>query len=637
MIVFSKEWFDEYQEKLLKFANSKWGRYVLRIHGDRSNVGKNKITNIQPNSITWLENNKFKTEFRTHAKYSKRLYHAFKYLWFIAHAWDMAVANKLNVALNVGFDTLITYTRTSVNTIDYQVAHDSAGTTWSNLRGFSGSSSSPGGSDFRAIEIISHSVSNQWLTIGRSGYNFDTSSISSNYSVDSVTLSLRGSAKSDGLAITPDVNIYDAFPASTSTVATSDYSKFGTTAFSTTISYANFSTSSYNNFELNASGISNINLGGISSFGVRNAGYDVANVAPTWSASQTSYIRVNGGSYTGTSRDPMLLVTYSPLVVAYYSASNPYADGKLMRNTGSGWSNVTSGDLRFITYTEDGDTTVPQLSVDPSDILRDALDFFADNGGTLTYNDASIQDTGTTVSYTFVSQTLLEVINKCVELAPYNWYWYIDPATNIVYFREKDSYANHTLTLGKHFKSLEVEKRSDEIINTVYFTGGDTGGGVILYKKYQNSDSVSFYGLRSTRYIDERVTVAGTAQLLANNLINAKNAPELRMYFELSDSNLSELGYDIESINVGDIINVRNIKNSDGSSLWDVMLWDVDYWDFNVQQISTMYLQVIRKEYQSDGLRAYCSSVPPDINKRIEDIKRNLENSLTANNPDVPT
>jgi hypothetical protein len=308
-----------------------------------------------------------------------------------------------------------------------------------------------------------------------------------------------------------------------------------------------------------------------------------------------------------------------------------------MRNTGSGWTNVTTGDLVFTTYVSEGDTTVAQLSVDPSDIMRNAIDYLGANGGSLTYTNDSIDDTGTTVSYTFVSQTLLEVVNKTLELAPSNWYWYIDPATNIFYFKEKKSFADHRLTLGKDIKDLTLEKKADNIINSVYFTGGDTGGGVILYKKYSNNTSIGLYGLRVSRIIDERVTLAATAEILSTRTLEANSSPEVRFSGTLSDSNVDSGGYDLESVNVGDVINVRNAEGSDGSSLWDVAIFDVDYFDFNIEQLGTLYLQVIRKEYTPDELKIYASSKPIDVNKRIEDIKRNLENSQTALNPDAPS
>ena len=51
--LFDKQYFEEKQDKLLKFANSKIGRWFFRIHGKRSSVGKRKIIKIEPNAITW--------------------------------------------------------------------------------------------------------------------------------------------------------------------------------------------------------------------------------------------------------------------------------------------------------------------------------------------------------------------------------------------------------------------------------------------------------------------------------------------------------------------------------------------------------------------------------------------------------
>jgi len=66
-----------------------------------------------------------------------------------------------------------------------------------------------------------------------------------------------------------------------------------------------------NDFVLNASGKSNIDTGGISKFSARNANYDVADVAPTWSASGDSYLYAKSADTAGTSEDPKLVVNHS--------------------------------------------------------------------------------------------------------------------------------------------------------------------------------------------------------------------------------------------------------------------------------------------------------------------------------------
>jgi len=109
-IVFYKPWFKRNQKLLLKFANTFIGKFILRIYGKRSSVGKNKIIKIEPHVITWENpDGSFSAEFRTHAKFAKRLYYGLKPLWKIMHFWDTTIANTFIPELNLGFDTLTEY------------------------------------------------------------------------------------------------------------------------------------------------------------------------------------------------------------------------------------------------------------------------------------------------------------------------------------------------------------------------------------------------------------------------------------------------------------------------------------------------------------------------------------------------
>lgn len=325
------------------------------------------------------------------------------------------------------------------------------------------------------------------------------------------------------------------------------------------------------------------------------------------------------------------------IVTATTNNANPYASGKLRRNNGSGWTDVTTTDLYFKTYSSTGATTITHNSTDPSDMLRAVITNYNNNGGTIQYDGISIDDTNTTVSYTFVTQTILESIDKILELSPQGWYWYVDSATNLIHFHEKSTSADHSLTLGKDIERLNVAKRTDGIINTIYFRGGDTGGGVYLYKKYQDSNSVGSYGIRAMKYVDERVTVTNTANTISNTILSTNSSPEVRLDGIISDSNGNGYGYDIESINIGDVINVQNVPGDTGRSLWDVAMFDEDRFDYNISQLGSMYLQIVRKEYSPTSLSIFCSTIPPDVSKRIEDINRNLEASQTADNPSAPS
>jgi hypothetical protein len=225
-----------------------------------------------------------------------------------------------------------------------------------------------------------------------------------------------------------------------------------------------------------------------------------------------------------------------------------------------------------------------------------------------------------------------------VELAPVNWYWYINQGTNVLEFKEKSDTPDHTFSFEKDIIDAKFEKRIEDIANVVYFTGGDTGGGVNFYKKYSIDGSIARYGYKAIKYSDGRVTLTSTADTIANNILATKSEPELRVTLEiLDDNNDMNMGYDIESIQVGDVIAVRNITQQVGLSTWDIGRYDEAYWDFNIYNLSTLQMQIQKLEYKQDSVVISASTIPLDVNKRIEDINRNLEALQTANNPTTPS
>ena len=277
-------------------------------------------------------------------------------------------------------------------------------------------------------------------------------------------------------------------------------------------------------------------------------------------------------------------------------------------------------------------------SYDPSQILKECITNYVQQNGSVNYSGSTIDMTGTAVSYTFNVNTTLEAINKCVELAPKNWYWYLDYGTNLVNFHQKNEDPDHTFTLDKDIIDAKFEKRIEDIVNTVYFTGGDTGGGTNLFKKYVVEESVNKYGIKAMKYSDQRVTLTNTADTIANAILEQKSYPELRVVLEILDSNNNQnMGYDIESIKVGDTVAVRNITQQVGLSTWDYARWDQSYWDYNIYNLSSLTMQVIKLTYKENSIVLEASTIPTDVNKRIEDINRNLEVLQTLNNPTTPT
>lgn len=317
-----------------------------------------------------------------------------------------------------------------------------------------------------------------------------------------------------------------------------------------------------------------------------------------------------------------------------------YYPQPIYQAAGSDWSSTSgySGYPVIAYYSNDPSTTFAFSSVDPSVMLTDIIDRYQLQDGVISYDDTSITATGTTVSYTFNSNTSFEAIQQVLSLCPKDWYWYINYEDNTIHLKVKDTEPNHILSLEKDIIDAQFEKRIEGIVNVVYFSGGDIGGGVNLFKKYENTDSIIKYGIKAIKYSDQRVTVEATAETISNSILESRSEPELRVTLEILDSNTgNDTGYDLESLQVGDLIAVRNMTQQVGLSTWDISRWDESYWDFNIYNLSSLQMQIKKIEYKGDTAIIQASTIPPDVNKRIEDINRNLETLQTLNNPTAPT
>jgi hypothetical protein len=289
--------------------------------------------------------------------------------------------------------------------------------------------------------------------------------------------------------------------------------------------------------------------------------------------------------------------------------------------------NSYGADLGHIVMESAGNTTIPHLSKDPSQIIKDILDAY---DGDISYSSSSISMTGTTVSYTFNTNTVKEGIDKCVQLAPSGWYYYIDQATNLLHFHQLSNTPDHVIELGRNIETLHIDKSIEPVVNTLYFSGG---GDPVLYKKYTIPASIANYGVRAFRYKDSRVTLVTTADIIANRVL--QGSPEILVEVTIIDSNLNDLGYDIESINIGETIKIGS-SGIGASSLYDTATFDTSPYDYDLTNLSSITFQVTSKSTVGDKLSLALSTTPPDITKRISDIYRNLKGMENEDNPTAP-
>lgn len=288
-----------------------------------------------------------------------------------------------------------------------------------------------------------------------------------------------------------------------------------------------------------------------------------------------------------------------------------------------------------------GKTTITYTAKEPGDILKDIIDKYNSLTGVFgkidyTTSPDSIGDTGITVTYTFNTVSILDAINKVIEMCPANWYWHLD-ANNIIHLKEYPTTPDHTFYVGKDVIKIAPYKRIENVKNVAYITGKDTGSGN-LFRTKSHSASITNYG-RSVVFIsDNRVSNAATADKFMDASLDTYDSPEVRTQASILDSNNERgIGYDIETITPGDVVNFLNFLSKKTYSLWGQMIWNVDVWGYDISNVTATNVNIVKVSYSPNKVDIEVSSRLPLIGNTITELRRRLESVDTENNPATPT
>lgn len=213
--------------------------------------------------------------------------------------------------------TLTVYPDTNAAGVDGHARSDVfAGGSWDNVH------DDPGdwGDDDADTLLASYlgSDATGWQYMYRAIAVIDVSDAPASAVATATTLSLYGESKTDGLSITPDLNVYLSAPANPTAVVAGDYNSLGASAYcDTAITYAGFNTGTpgtSNDFVFNADpGLLAVQAAmdgdTVLELGLRNANYDAADNPPGHGATQSSKLECFT-TEKGTGYKPKLVVTY---------------------------------------------------------------------------------------------------------------------------------------------------------------------------------------------------------------------------------------------------------------------------------------------------------------------------------------
>lgn len=272
-------------------------------------------------------------------------------------------------------------------------------------------------------------------------------------------------------------------------------------------------------------------------------------------------------------------------------------------------ANPANTGFMYKNYYGGGATTVTYNSMSPSAMLKLAIDFARARGSRMTYTNQTIEPTGTVVSLTVKNNTVLDFIDAVLKACPTDWYWWIDPATNEVHLHTRPSTPKRFYTLRKDINKFKIKRSLKPVVNDVYFNGG--GSPTAVYVRRTDQLAISQWRRKLEKMSDTRVTDATTAAIFAQNEINRKKTP----LYTATATVLAVRDEPIEDVQIGELVAFGG------------------FGDF----VDTIQLQYGTIDYSADSLDVAFGTLPPRVPKRIEDIRRNLDELETANLPSAPS
>jgi hypothetical protein len=308
--------------------NGSWLKRKLSRRAFRIEATEPIIEIAPSHYIVKLDDTQRCADFRTHPKYAKRLYYSLIAYWWFLHFLDWAFLDRFVPQYSFGLTALVVSPDVGAGggpCDGYIARYVTAGNSFSNIRTGAGTSVSNTTTAGTMARLGCHGTNtDEFLTIRRAGFSFDTSAVGAGSTVSTVRFNAYA-------ANAYSFNTYDAFdtisymlylvefnPVYPATIETTDYNSFGTDVWGG-VGYDGWvGVDGYNEFHL--IDVANLNKSGTTSLGVL-LDSDFNNTALTWKAGADFAVGVRWADYTGTASDPYLTVNYTPAVTTVYKPS----------------------------------------------------------------------------------------------------------------------------------------------------------------------------------------------------------------------------------------------------------------------------------------------------------------------------
>lgn len=193
-------------------------------------------------------------------------------------------------------------------TVDGNVRRSGVDQAFSAIRTGTGSSHNDSFANENCAQLTATTTSGQYSVLRRAIITASTTAVPATDTVSSLTVSLYGSAKSNGLG-EPSLDVVTANPASDNDLVNGDYSYslFGETALGS-VAYASFSTSGYNDIACDPSVVAKE---GVTKIGLRLSWDTQGSFGGSWVSEAVTSFQIYFADQAGTTNDPKLTIVHA--------------------------------------------------------------------------------------------------------------------------------------------------------------------------------------------------------------------------------------------------------------------------------------------------------------------------------------
>jgi len=252
----------------------------------------------------------------------------------------------------------------------------------------------------------------------------------------------------------------------------------------------------------------------------------------------------------------------------------------------------------------------------------------------LTLDPSNPASSGVSVTYTWTNQTIDSIFATILQMLSGAWFFRCNPDLTVT-MNQTPVTAQHTLVVGQHVTAPTYREDWSTLKNVIYYTGyTPTAGGLPIYVVATGSD-LSTFGERIALLNDSRVQNTTPLTTLANGALAILDQVNVRATCRVIDYRgdaQSGLGYDIETLKVGDscvIIDATStaVPSTVPTAVWDTAIWDTDLWPAAATAgtpIGTV-VSIVSIAYNYDYVDLELGSLQPSQDKRLLEIQKQLQ------------